>query len=202
MYCTVEDFKSAGMGGEHTDAEIEKAIKRACTKIDTWTGLCFKPLLKTYSFSGHGGETLHLDLDIISIESLLIDGYEVLPGDVRIVQNGLALYYENGWSKGKYNILLTGRFGRVTAEGETPAQIIEAAMRLAVRELVPWGDYEAQAEITRFGLAQSETTDGHSYTLAKPASVGEIGTYGYWTGDAAIDGVLSHFQAPTQIRCV
>ena len=90
MYCTVEDFKSAGMGGEHTDAEIEMAIKRACAKIDTWTGLCFKPILKTYSFSGHGGETLHLDLDIISIESLLIDGYEVLPGDVRIVQNGLA----------------------------------------------------------------------------------------------------------------
>lgn len=202
MYCSVEDFKSAGMGGGYTDAEIEKAIIRASAKIDTWTGLCFKPVLKTYSFSGHGGEMLHLDLDIISVESLLIDGYEVLPGDVLIVQNGLALYYKNGWSKGKYNILLTGKFGRVTAAGEPPAQIVEATMRLAARELVPLNDLEAQAEITKSGLVESETTDGHSYTLAKPANVGEIGTFGYWTGDASIDGVLSHFQAPTQIRCV
>ena len=199
MYCTVEDFKSAGIGGEHTDAEIERAIKRACAKIDTWTGLCFKPVKHTRF--PDTGRALHLDLDIISIESLLIDGYEVLPGDVRIVQNGLALYYKNGWSKGKYNILLTGMFGRVTEEGEPPAQIVEVAMRLAARELVPLGDTEAQSEMIRSGLVQSETTDGHSYSLAKPSSVGEIGTFGYWTGDAAIDGVLSHFQAPTRIRC-
>lgn len=202
MYCTVEEVRAAGVGEGFEDEAITAAIRRACDKIDAWTRMRFLPTNKTYFFSGHGGKTILLDLDVISLERVTIDGYVVDLEGIIIVQNGLALFRPGGWPRGEYNVMITGMFGRVTEEGEPPAQIREAAIRLAQREIVPIGDRDGQAEITRFGRIQSETTDGHSYTLAKPANVGEIGTFGYWTGDAAIDGVLLHFMAPISIRAV
>lgn len=202
MYCTIEDVRNAGAGGGLDDAVVAAAIRRACDKIDAWTRMRFLPTEKSYYFSGHGGKTLLLDLDIIVLDRVVIDGYVVDPEGIIVVQSGLALYRPGGWPRGEYNVLITGTFGRCTEQGEPPAQIHEAAIRLAERELVPIGDRDGQAEITRFGRIVSETTDGHSYSLAKPANVGEIGTFGYWTGDAAIDGVLVHFVAPTKIRAV
>lgn len=202
MYCTVEEVRGAGVGDGIDDAVIVAAIGRACDKIDAWTKMWFLPTEKSYYFSGHGGKTLLLDLDIITLDRVVIDGYVVDPGGIIVVQSGLALYRPGGWPRGEYNVLITGTFGRCTEEGKPPAQIREAAIRLTQREIVPIGDIDGQAENIRAGRIVSETTDGHSYSLARPANVGEIGTFGYWTGDAAIDGVLVHFVAPIKISAV
>ena len=91
MYCTVEDVRNAGAGEGLDDAVVAAAIRRACDKIDAWTRMKFLPTSKTYFFSGHGGMTILLDLDAISLERVTIDGYVVDLEGIIIVQNGLAL---------------------------------------------------------------------------------------------------------------
>ena len=67
-------------------------------------------------------------------------------------------------------------------------------MKLALYNFPDLGDSEAQAEKALSGLLQSETTDGHSYSLN-----GEILKAMYensLTGDAEIDGIIKRYTMP------
>lgn len=91
-----------------------------------------------------------------------------------------------------YIDLVTGRTFEPT---QIPILIQEAAIKLVIRELPLLGDAAGQ-EGKRRSRIVSETTDGHSYTLAEATASGSF------TGDPEIDGILALYQAPPVVTGV
>ena len=89
-----------------------------------------------------------------------------------------------------YIDLVTGR----TFEGPVPVLIVDAAVKLVIRELPLLSDMSGQEEKKR-GRILSETTDGHSYTLSEATDAS-------FTGDAEIDGILALYVAPPVVTGV
>jgi hypothetical protein len=209
MYCTPEDLRGEGVTeAAIDDTELEKRIKAACDKIDLWTGLWFEPRDKTFFMNGRGGRLLFLDVPAIVLTSVTVDRENIPAADVRIIDDGYSLLLDKGWRNGICNIEVAGTFGFVVADAGSPngysppSPIVEIAKRLTLREIVSLTDGEAQKEMRQAGRIISETTDGHSYTLASTkADTATLGTYGNWTGDSSIDGILAGYRPPVGIGC-
>jgi hypothetical protein len=211
MYCTPAELRIEGVTEEQADdATLEKRIKAACEKIDLWTRLWFEPREKTFLSSGRGGRLLYLDIPAIALTSVFVNGEIVPVSNIRIVDDGYSLFLQSGWRSGTFNIEITGVFGLAVPDADSPtgyappSPIVEVAKRLTLREIVPLTDSDAQNDIRRAGRIVSETTDGHSYTLVSAgntANAATIGTYGNWTGDSFIDGILLNYQAPVKVGC-
>ena len=90
-----------------------------------------------------------------------------------------------------YIDLVTGR----TFEDPVPVLIVDAAVKLVIRELPLLSDVSGQEEKKR-GRILSETTDGHSYTLSEATANASF------TGDAEIDGILALYVAPPVVTGV
>lgn len=192
----------------------EKFIRLACAYFDKVTGQWFDdrqfksdaPLL----LDGTGTSTLYLGVPIISIESILIDGEEIdqagvriynrrFPDDrgnpklVRLSRFGCQSDYGPVWPKGHQNIGLVGHFGYLDWAADnsrvTPEPVKRAVLKLAMRELPKLGTGDGMLE-RKIANAKSETTDGHSYTLADIALTGAL------TGDSEIDNVIAAYRAP------
>ena len=202
MYCTVEDIRSEGVTEEQADdAKITELINLSCNYIDTMTGQWFEPREKTLRLDGRGGKILKLPVFLIEDYSVTVSGEEIkdyvlynriVPPDYRFYPK---IYRNQGWRKGILNISIHGLWGYVDlADGGgyvTPPLIKRAAMKLALYNFPDLGDKDAQEEKRLSGLLQSETTDGHSYSLN-----GEILKAMYensLTGDSEIDGIISQY---------
>ncbi|MDR2523410.1 MAG: hypothetical protein LBC93_06905 [Synergistaceae bacterium] len=209
MYCGVDDIRAEGITEETIgDAALIKRIKAACDKIDLWTSLWFEPREKTIVLDGRGGRVLFLDIPVIALISVLVDRENIPAVSVRVIDDGYSLFLERGWRGGVRSVEITGTFGVVVADADSPngysppSPIIEAVKRLTLREVVSLTDAEAQNEMTRSGRLISETTDGHSYTLASTnTTTAAVGMFGNWTGDTYIDSILMNYQPPIRLGC-
>ncbi|MBQ8692792.1 MAG: hypothetical protein IJ520_06570 [Synergistaceae bacterium] len=198
MYCSIEDIRNEGVTEEQADdAKLESLIKLACNYIDTMTGQFFEPREQVLRLDGRGGKILRLPVFLIEAYSVIVSGEEISD---YVLYNRMSdrfypkIYRNQGWRKGILNISVQGLWGYVDkAESgyATPELIQRAAMKLALYNFPDLGDKEAQEEKALSGLLQSETTDGHSYSLN-----GEILKAMYensLTGDAEIDGIINQY---------
>ena len=179
------------------DAKIESLIKLACNYIDTMTGQFFEPREQVLRLDGRGGKILRLPVFLIEAYSVIVSGEEISD---YVLYNRMSdrfypkIYRNQGWRKGILNISVQGLWDYVDKAETgyaTPELIKRAAMKLALYNFPDLGDKEAQAEKALSGLLQSETTDGHSYSLN-----GEILKAMYensLTGDAEIDGIINQY---------
>ncbi|MBR1602765.1 MAG: hypothetical protein IJ667_04940 [Synergistaceae bacterium] len=198
MYCSIEDIRNEGVTDEQADdAKLENLIKLACNYIDTMTGQFFEPREQVLRLDGRGGKILRLPVFLIEAYSVIVSGEEISD---YVLYNRMSdrfypkIYRNQGWRKGILNISVQGLWGYVDKAETgyaTPELIKRAAMKLALYNFPDLGDKEAQAEKALSGLLQSETTDGHSYSLN-----GEILKAMYensLTGDAEIDGIINQY---------
>ncbi|MBR1602724.1 MAG: hypothetical protein IJ667_04720 [Synergistaceae bacterium] len=198
MYCSIEDIRNEGVTEEQADdAKLESLIKLACNYIDTMTGQFFEPREQVLRLDGRGGKILRLPVFLIEAYSVIVSGEEISD---YVLYNRMSdrfypkIYRNQGWRKGILNISVQGLWGYVDKAETgyaTPELIKRAAMKLALYNFPDLGDKEAQEEKALSGLLQSETTDGHSYSLN-----GEILKAMYensLTGDAEIDGIINQY---------
>lgn len=194
MYATVPEIRAEGVTAEQaSDAQVEIAIRRATVLIDTLTGQWFEARTCTFRLDGPGAPTLFLRVPVISVQEIRIDGQPIDLAEV-VVYNSVQdrrnprLYYAPGFPKGKGNVEVVGSFGYVEQDGSTPELIKYACRRIVISNLAPLTDKDAQEEKKRVRIA-SETTDGHSYTLAKDERPAGL------TGDPEVDSILAQFMA-------
>lgn len=200
-YCTIEDVRAEGITEERVgDARLTTLISLATAYIDGITGQWFEPRDAVITIDGRGGNTLYLPVFLVEAQEVKVDGNPITdyvlynrftPDDRRNPR----IYREAGWPQGRRNIEITGTWGYVEQDEEgykTPELIKRVALRLVIREIPYLGDAEGQEERKRARIV-SETTDGHSYTLAQLAGSLDL------TGDPDIDGILALFSAPIAI---
>jgi hypothetical protein len=109
----------------------------------------------------------------------------------------------DGWPLGA-KVAITGQWGCCDvseADGvrtfAVPAAIRRAALSLVLRSAPKMSDPEYEAARLRSRI-QSETTDGHSYTLRGEGQ----SVQAPFTGDVEIDSILLFFRAPIRIAGV
>ncbi len=191
-YCTIEDLRNEGVTEEeYEDSKLEKLIQAACEYIDRITGQWFEPREKIIKLDGRGGHNLVLPIFLSEVEYIKAD--DELITDY-ILYNRMEdraypkIYRELKWPKGKLNIMISGTFGYTDKNGNAPADIKRIAMKLALYYFPSISDYEALSEQNLSGKIISETTDGHSYSLASSSYTDSI------TGDTEIDNVLKSYK--------
>ncbi len=194
MYATVPEIRAEGVTAEQaSDAQLEIAIRRATALIDTLTGQWFEARDCTFRFDGPGAPTLFLKVPVISVREVKVGGQPIDPGQV-VVYNSVQdrrnprLHYAPGFPRGKGNVEVAGSFGYVEQDGSTPEPIKYACRRIVVLNLASLADKDAQEERKRVRIV-SETTDGHSYTLAREERPAGL------TGDPEVDSILAQFMA-------
>lgn len=197
MYVSIAEVKAAGLCTDKSDAEITSYITAASAKLEVWTGHFFEPRQYDIHLSCNGGRRIFLPYRVSSLTSINVGGIAINLSDVFITQDGWVLERCKGWGDGI--ITISGVFGVVNENGEAPMLIKEVMLRLIARESIPIGDIDGQKELALSVRVTAETTDGHSYSLAAPPNIGVIGTYGYWTGDTAIDSIIAAYQRPPAI---
>lgn len=211
-YITVADLKAEGLviGGEAgVEERVIRLIRLASSWIEVATGQWFEsreftadaPML----LDGTGTKTLALHVPIIEIESVTLDDDELDCEEDYVVYNRRSpddrgnpkiVLTSGRWTKGNQNVALVGSFGYtdlVDGEVVTPEPVKQALMNLVMREMPKVGTVEGQRE-RRMDGAVSETTDGHSYTLA------DLALSGGTTGDAYADRVAQQYRAPITCR--
>jgi hypothetical protein len=94
---------------------------------------------------------------------------------------------QSTWPQGHLNVQIVGTFGFVEEDGTSaPPDIVEAAIRLTIRNLGSIGDLAVQDDLRRQAIT-SETTDGHSYSL------GNTGDNTGFIGDREVDRRIARY---------
>lgn len=197
MYCTPDRLRDEGISAQQADDSRLKALcEDASRYIDAMTGQFFEPRKKTIKLDGNGGEFLPLPFFLINSDYVLLNRMNI--SDYTLYNSEYDRVYpkmkrSRRWTKGDLNIEIRGIWGYVDFDDEekpiTPPLITKAAIRIAIMQLPTLGDVEAQNEKFRRGMIQSETTDGHSYSL----NLGLMDriTAQQFTGDPEIDQILT-----------
>jgi hypothetical protein len=108
------------------------------------------------------------------------------------------------WPLGGQNIHVLGVFGYtepdgLSAVGNTPEEIKQVTMRLAMRELYKLIDFDKREDFTRRFQILQEKTDVQSVTYGLPRGRGQSAILGYFTGDPNIDTILAAYMRPPMI---
>lgn len=204
-YCTIEDLRSEGAiiaGADET--RMTEVCGRVSDYIDRMTGNVFEARERTLHFDGTGLYRLDLPLCLIEPERITCDGAEVTryvnynrrdPDDrmnPRIFRAD-----DEPWTKGLLNVVISGVWGCVdeTLTGGgfvVPRLIKRAAMILALMQMTGLADFDAQKDEYDRRRLQSETTDGHSYTLDR--TLDQLIASEVCTGIAEVDQAIMQYK--------
>lgn len=226
MYATLEDVRALGVTEEMaTDEEVIDWIEIACLAIDESTGQFFESREMTMLLDGSGGNTLHIDVPIIELASVSLNGDdEETPLEYIEIYNNCGASrpddrknpriswkaYDGIFYRSSRNQKLVGRFGYVEPDFTTPKLIQKIAAKLAAIYAVnkegptDWkGGQQNQKLIA--GPITKELTDGHY--IAYSDKVGEqlaakVTNSGLLTTDPFIQGVIRKFMRPIKIASV
>lgn len=190
-YCTIENLRNEGLTeDDYSDERLSELIKMSCDFIDKITGQFFELREIALTFDGRGGQYLVLPYPLIEATEILVDDEAV---NDFVLYNRLEdrvypkIYRERKWPKGILNISISGSWGYVDENLQTPTPIKRIATKLAMYHFPALNDSDAQEQLNINGRVISETTDGHSYSLAAVDSSSLI------TGDKEIDDVLKFY---------
>jgi len=160
--------------------------------------------LRVYNRHIRNAMTQPDDRDDPRIEFLRIENFryprETLLGDTDLLSSTI------GFPLSQQNIKISGMFGFTdpdgSAFGRTPSLVKEAVMRIAMGKLQPlWVTTGGGANIGVTGPVASERTIDQHVTYGDLADKGTTGAFtGYFTGDPAIDQIISTFRRPPRLR--
>lgn len=195
----------------YSDDRVNALCTYATKYIERATGQWFEDRDLTLYLDGRGTDVLLLPIPAIEVTSITVGTadsgasvdvdtilIESAPRNPMLVMAPSALPSGRGslgvtFATGRRNVTVVGTFGQVESDGYggyvAPAPIKRAAIRLIIRELGLLGDASAQEERKRANL-RSETTDGHSYSLA------EMAVSGGASGDPEVDRLLAMYRRP------
>ncbi len=195
-YCTVTDLRDEGLSETlYPDAHVEQRIKLSQQMIENLTGRFFE-LRSDYSMKidGTGYDMLWLQVPpvsentelVISISGEVIDvsEYQIIMPNFPDGRFNPKIMKANGiWSKGKSNIEITGNFGFVDKEGNTPIDIIDLCTRIVI-----WGiEKRADTDAAKSKRIVEESIKTFSYRLR------DVNTNGQF-GDEYIDGMIDQYR--------
>ena len=208
-YCTLTEVRAEGLtSAAASDERVGALIAEAGDFIDRATRQWFEPRTLTLRFSGHGGKILSLPVYPLQVQGVTVDGATVTDAEVggdipNAARHNPRIIREDGWPLGA-KVAISGQWGCCDvseADGvrtfAVPAAIRRAAIALVLRSAPKMSDPEYEAARLRSRI-QSETTDGHSYTLRDEWE----SVQAPFTGDVEIDSILLFFRAPIRIAGV
>ena len=199
----------------YDDAALLAALASAVSDLEGATGRFFIPKSGTMELRGQGVVRLFVphpiveltavsvrgtavDLDLLDVNDGVDPGGTEDPRDnpwIEWLSDPFAVSYlapESGtWPPETAGpvVVLTGTFGYLEADGSTPQPILDALIRLTLRQLVPVTDAEGQGDLLR-GAVIMEQTAGRSYQLAQ----GKLSSGMFL--DREIDRVIQRYRAP------
>lgn len=188
---TVTDIEKEGV--QSTTDRIESAIELAQSYIEKMTGQWFELRSWTYKLDGERQDVVYLPVYAKTISEIRVNDV-VLDADSYVVYNDIVsdidvpkIKFNSKLSRGNRNIEITGEFGYVDSNYETPIQIKKICKKLALAEIGLLTD-DSRKDIIDRGRIIEEETDGHRYRLA------EMTAGMAFTGDSEIDIVLASYK--------
>lgn len=221
-YATIEEARAFGITEEMADdatllgllALWSQVIDRACRQ---W----FEPRAMDLRFDGHDTDELHLNVPIVEVTSLYINGsttaldpsYYVVydnktewPDDRRNPRVGLtggtgsSIFSARGsdlFVRGKKNQRVVGRFGFVEADLSTPLPIKRALLKLTKLKIQEDKPTEEGGGNQIVGPLTREITDDHTQEFGALQIKGSKGsTIGGITDDPEINRIILLYRAP------
>lgn len=229
-YITVSDVRAAGINtNPPTDGQIQTAICLWQAFIDRATRQWFRPIELELHLDGTDSDALHFGVPIISVEEVRLNGLaDALPTERYRVYNATRYPFDkqnprikliDEWEqsrdiytapirsgrsifrKGRQNQYVKGIFGCVDENGEAPALIRHALLKLVIEKLstpvVPGSTGNLVPPVMQ-GIVLEEWTDGHKIKYAqsggatKPRAPGLTGI----TDDQEILNIIRLYKAP------
>ena len=183
-YATLEQARAFGITvAMVSDADFPEVLALWSRVIDRATGQWFEPRTITAYFDGNSQDEMHLDVPIIAITSLRINGSATalaadkfyaytsrsIPDDRHDPRIALEA---DVFERGRKNQVIVGSFGYVEgaddaeiADLETPAPIRRAVLKLMLEKLQVDLEAKGEAEEDKFvgqGPVIEEVTDSHA----------------------------------------
>jgi hypothetical protein len=198
-YLTVDDLRREGVSDEdYTTEYVQERIDLASKTVERLLGLFFEPKVgHVVTMSGPGHDTLFLPypptttsaITEITVGGTAVDSeyWEVIMPefpDGRL--NPKILHLTGSWTAGKRNVIITGTFGFVEADGTSiPPEIHDLCKRVAIWGMPKLGDTGA----LKADRIVEESIEGYRYKLSE---VMPSGTF----DDPKIDSLLARFHRP------
>lgn len=216
-YVTVAEVRAEGLTDEekYPDDLINSRIQYNTKLIENYTGQFFEARKLLFMVDGYGSFNIQLDIPIIHIDKMEIlepvsshlKRFDIRLEDIRIynrhITSGLTepddrenpMIGNVYLPKGRQNILIEGTFGYTEQDGSTPLMIKRALILMVLKDKDLLASNKRQSMLMGLsGRLRSESTDGHSYSLAVATPV--QGSTPYFTGDEEVDHILHNFRKP------
>lgn len=217
-YITVADVRAEGLTNttKYPDALINQRIQYNTKLIERYTGQFFEARKLIIDYDGHGSYELPVEVPIVNIDEVTLLDREFPVTRVftfeldditvfnRHITQGLTEPDDrvnpkigNVWfPRGRQNVRLEGTFGYTERDGSTPPEIVRALILMVLRDKELLASPRRNASLLQGlgGQVKSESTDGHSYSLAVPTPA--AGRTPYFTGNEEIDHLLHPFVRP------
>lgn len=220
-YITVDELRAEGLTDttKYTDAFLNSRIQYNTKLIENYCGRWFEARDIILDVDGPGAYQMQLEFPIVNIKEVTLLDREFPVTQVFTFElDDLVVYNRHitmrlmepddredprianvYFPKGRQNIRINGTFGYTEADGSTPFMIKRALMLMVIRDKELLASNRRNASLLRglSGRLQSESTDGHSYSLAVPTP--SAGQSPYFTGDEEIDHILHSFVRPMKL---
>lgn len=218
-YATLEQARDFGITvAMVSDADFPEVLELWSRVIDRACGQWFEPREVTARFDGNARDEIHLDVPIIAITSLRINGSTTdldaadfyayssrsIPDDR---QDPRVALEADVFERGRKNQVLVGVFGFVDgpddaeiAELVTPAPIRRAVLKLMREKLQEELEAKGEADEDKFvgqGPVIEEVTDSHSRKWGNPfLKATRPGTLAGITSDPEINRIVMLYRRP------
>ncbi|MEE8150636.1 MAG: hypothetical protein V3T43_02830 [Nitrosomonadaceae bacterium] len=220
-YITVQDVRDEGLTNveKYSDEHINNRIQYNTKLIERYTGRFFEARKLILDFDGPGAFDLQIDVPIVNVDevTLLDREFPVTRiftfdlDDLVIFNRHITMGLQepddrenpkigNVWfPRGRQNVRVEGTFGYTEQDGSTPPEILRALTLMVLRDKELLASPKRNRSLLQGlgGQVKSESTDGHSYSLAVPTPA--AGRTPYFTGNEEIDHLLHPFVRPPAV---
>lgn len=231
-YIVPDDIYAEGiLEADYPEDDVQALIDLWQEYIEHATGQFFEDKECVFRIDGSGCESLWFQVPIISLTSLYInsDFDNAIPLDevevynrvpptaieddrknprISFIKDTSDIYRSiplRIFSRGHLNQKVSGHFGFVESEGETPARIKWILKKLVINNLGKLGDPGSGVGVDPMaGLKRSEATDGHSISYGSVFGGGGPKRTDFLdvVQDPVINGILRMFKAPRKIAMI
>lgn len=231
-YATIQEGRDFGITVEMaSDEALAAALELWSRVIDRACRQWFEPRSLDFKIDGTGTSELHLDVPVISVSALYVNGdTTALPADQFVVyntatgypddrgnprialsySNSSSLFFQASWRapifvKGNRNQRVVGSFGFVESDGTTPLPIKRAVLKLTKLKLQEAAAAEAgEIQAGEQGPLVRERTDDHEMEWSGPQIKQGVrgSTISGITNDPEINAIVRLYRAPMSMAVV
>lgn len=226
-YITTQDLnlEGAGIFGQDMEARATRRIQYWSATVDRICRQWFESRAVDLLVDGTGTATLWLPFPIITCTALYVNDvfttaldstyykvYNRNNGAVDDRRNPKITLHPSGsdlyarllsrgiFTRGDQNQKISGTFGFVDLDGNTPAEIKRAVTKLVMKDLAPLGGATGTEPSppgpAPLGGIVGITVDRNTYRFTAPAMSRVPSGTMMWTGDAEVDSILAAHRGP------